>query len=73
MAETFLKETACEDLLKDRNARPVVDFAKAHESFRVAVKVHSPANGEVDCDFWKFAWLGSNPVTLKVVFLAVES
>lgn len=73
MAETFLKETACEDLLKDRNARAVVDFAKAHESFRLAVKVHSPANGDVDCDFWKFAWLGSNPVTLKVVFLAVES
>lgn len=73
MADTFLKETVCEDLLKFRNARPDVDFAKAHESFRVAVKVHSPVNGDVDCDFWKFAWLGSNPITLKVDFLAVES
>lgn len=73
VADTFLKETVWEDLLKERNARPEDDLTKAHESLRVAVKAHSPANWEVDRDFWKFAWLGSNPITLNVDFLAVES
>lgn len=68
-ADTFLKEATWEDLLKERNAKPVTDFAKAHESFRDPVKVHSPANWEDDTDFWKLAWLGSKPITLKIDLL----